>query len=37
MSSAEVVCCKQLHNITDDLSIKANSVDSEQAVPIGAV
>ena len=36
MSSAEVVCCKYLHNITDKLSIEANSVDPEQTVPIGA-
>ena len=28
MLSAEVVCCKQLPNITDKLSIEANSVDS---------
>ena len=26
MSSAEVVCCKQLPNITDELSIVANRV-----------
>ena len=39
MSSAEVVCCKWLPNITDKLSIEANSVDPEQAAPIyiGAV
>ena len=30
MSSAEVVCCKQLPSITDKLSIEANSVDTEQ-------
>ena len=30
MSSAEVVCCEQLPNITDELSIEANSVDPEQ-------
>ena len=30
MSSAEVVCCKRLPNITDELSIEANSVDPEQ-------
>ena len=30
MSSAEVVCCKQLPNITEELSIEANSVDPEQ-------
>ena len=32
MSSAEVVCCKYLPNITDELSIEANSVDPEQTV-----
>ena len=37
MLSAEVVCCKWLHNITDELSIVANSVDPEQTAPIGAV
>ena len=37
MSSAEVVCCKQLPNITDELSIEANSLDPEQTAPIGAV
>ena len=37
MSSAEVVCCKQLPNITDKLIIETNSVDPEQAAPIGAV
>ena len=37
MSSAEVVCCKQLPNITDKLSIEANSLDPEQTAPIGAV
>ena len=37
MSSAEVVCCKQLPNLPDKLSIGANSVDPEQTVPIGAV
>ena len=36
MSSAEVVCCKYLHNITDEFSIEANSVDPEQTAPIGA-
>ena len=35
--SAEVVCCKQLPNKTDELSIEANSVDPEQMAPIGAV
>ena len=34
MTYAEVVCCKQLLNITDELSIEANSVDPEQTVPI---
>ena len=29
MSSAEVICCKQLPNITDKLSIGANSMDPE--------
>ena len=37
MASAEVVCCKWLPNITDRLSIEANSVDPEQTAPIGAV
>ena len=37
MSSAEVVCCRKLPNITDDLSIEADSVDPEQTAPIGAV
>ena len=37
MLSAEVVCCKQLHNITDELSIEANSVDPEQTAPMGTV
>ena len=37
ISSAEVVCCKELPNITDELSIEANSVDPEQTAPIGAV
>ena len=32
MSSAEVVCCKKLPNITDELSIEANSVDPEQTL-----
>ena len=36
MSSAEVVCCKKLPNITDELSIEPNSVDQEQTAPIGA-
>ena len=33
MSSAEVVCCKYLPNITDELSIEANRVDPEQTAP----
>ena len=37
MSSAEVVCCKKLPNITDELSIEVNSVDREQTAPVGAV
>ena len=37
MSSVEVVCCKYLPNITDELSIEANSVDPEQTAPIRAV
>ena len=37
MSSAEVVCCKWLPNITDEWSIEANSMDPEQTAPIGAV
>ena len=37
MSSAEVVCCKYLPSISDELSIEANSVDPEQTAPIGAV
>ena len=37
MSSAEVVCCKYLPNITDELSIEANKVDPEQTAPIGTV
>ena len=36
MSSAEVVCCKWLPNITDELSIETNSVDPEQTAPTGA-
>ena len=35
--SAEVVCCKYMPNITDELSIEVNSVDPEQTAPIGAV
>ena len=37
MSSAEVVCCKLLPKLTDELSIEANSMDPEQTAPIGAV
>ena len=37
MSSAEVVCCKKLPNMTDELSIEANSMDPEQTAPIGAI
>ena len=35
MSSAEVVCCKLLPNITDELSLESNSMDPEQTAPIG--
>ena len=35
MSSAEVVCCKELPNISDELGIEAYSVDPEQTAPIG--
>ena len=37
MLSAEVVCSKSLPNITDKLSIEANSLNPEQTAPIGAV
>ena len=37
MPSAEVVCCKKLPNITDELSIEANILDPEQNAPKGAV
>ena len=33
MSSAEVVCCKKLPNITHELSIGAKSVDPEKTAP----
>ena len=33
MSSAEVVYCKELPNITDELSIEANSVDTKHTAP----
>ena len=36
MSSAEVVCCKWLSDITDELSKEANSMYPEQTAPIGA-
>ena len=35
MSSAEVVCCKELPNIADKLGREANRVDPEQTAPIG--
>ena len=35
--SAEVVCCKLLPSITDELSREAKGVDPEQTAPIGAV
>ena len=37
MSSAEVVCCKLLPYITDELSIETNIVNPEQTAPIEAV
>ena len=37
MLSAEVVCCNKLPNITDELSIEANSLVPELTAPIGAV
>ena len=37
MTSSYVVCCKWLPNITDKLSIEANSVNPEQTALIGAV
>ena len=37
MSSAEVICYKLLPNITEGLSIEANSLDPEQTAPIVAV
>ena len=36
MLSAEVVCCKKLPGITEELSIEVNRVDPEQTAPIGA-
>ena len=37
MGSAEVLCCKWLPSIIDELSLEANSVDPDQTAPIGAV
>ena len=37
MLSSEVVCCKKLPNIIDELSIEANNMDPEQTAPVGAV
>ena len=37
MSSAEVVCCKELPNITYELYIEANRMDQERTAPAGAV
>ena len=34
--SSEVVCCKYLPNITDELSMEENSMDPEQTAPIGS-
>ena len=36
-TSENVVCCKYLPSITDELSIEANSVNPEQTAPIGAI
>ena len=36
MSSAEVVCCKKIPNITDELSIEVNYVDLIGAVCSGS-
>ena len=33
ISSAEVVCCKELPNIADELSKEVNSLDPEQTTP----
>ena len=33
MSSAEVVCCKELPNIADKLGIEANREDPDQTAP----
>ena len=37
MPSAEIVCWKQLPNITDTLIIEANNMEPEQTASIGAV
>ena len=37
LNMSVVVCCKKMPNITDELSIEANSVAPEQTAPIGAV
>ena len=37
MLSAEVVCCKKLPSITDQLSKEDKSVDPEQTAPTGVV
>ena len=37
ITSAEVVCCKWLPNITDKLSLEANSVDPDQTAHIVSV
>ena len=37
MSSVEVVWCKKLPNITDELSIEANSVDPELNAPMSSL
>ena len=36
-ASENVVCCKYLPNIADELSLEANSVEPEQTAPIEAV
>ena len=37
MSSAEVVCCKKMPNVTDEFSLELNSVDREQTVLFGSM
>ena len=37
MSSAEVLCSKELPIIADKLGLEAHSVDPEQTAPLGAV